>query len=88
MMTGVLAVLGLAWFAIGTVLTYGTLTELAMDKPARQALRRERMDRFHADAVGDFFRSGLGVLWVFAVVMVGWPYFLWWTLRGGASSGR
>jgi len=28
MMTGVLAVLGLAWFAIGTVLTYGTLTEL------------------------------------------------------------
>ena len=40
------------------------------------------MDRFHADAVADFFWSGLGILWVFTVVMVGWPFFVWGTLRG------
>ena len=86
-MTGILTVFGLAWFNTCTVLTYGTLTKLIVAKPPRQSLRREWMS-FHADAVGDFLHIGLKVLWVFSVVMVGWPYFLWWTLRGGASSGR
>ena len=87
MMTGILTVFGLAWFIIGTVLTYGTLTKLIVAKPPRQGLPREWMS-FHADAVVDFLHIGFKVLRVFSVVMVGWPYFLWWTLRGGASSGR
>ena len=64
MMTSILTVFGLAWFIIGTVLTYGTLTKLVMAKPPRQALRRGWRDRFHTDAVVDFLHMGLKVLWV------------------------
>ena len=62
-MTGILTVFGLAWFIIGTVLTYGTLTKLIVAKPPRQGLRREWVS-FHADAVVDFLHIGLKVLWV------------------------
>lgn len=80
MMTGILITFGLLWVVIGSILAIGTLTELLADRPARQAWRRERMDRFHADALGDFFCSSAGIIWVFTVVLLGWPYFLWETL--------
>jgi len=81
MMTGILVTFGLLWVLIGFILAIGTLTELLADRPARQAWRRERMDRFHADAHADFYRSGVGVLWVITIVVLGWPLFVWRTLR-------
>ena len=80
-MTAALVVLGLVWVVIGSILATGTLTELHTNRPARQAWRRERLDRFHADALADFFRSSLGVLWVYTVVLLLWPCFVWWTIR-------
>lgn len=80
-MIAALAILGLIWITVGVVLAVGTLEELNANRPARQAWRMERMDRFHADALADFFSSRAGAIWVFSVVVAGWPYFLCRSLR-------
>lgn len=41
-----------------------------------QAWRRQHMDRYHADAQGDFLRSEAGILWVYVVVLILWPWLL------------
>ncbi len=87
-MIAALVLLGLVWVVIGSILATGTLTELHANRPARQAWRRERLDRFHADALADFLRSSMGVLWVYAVVMALWPVFLWQTRREWRRGGR
>lgn len=70
--------LTLLWIAIGSGLAWVALREFhAPEKqPARETWRRQHMDRYHADAQGDFLRSETGILWVYFVVLILWPWFL------------
>lgn len=79
----VLTGLTLGWIAIGSGLAWVALREFhdPARQPAREAWRREHLDRHHADAQGDFLRSGIGMVWVCGVVMAFWPILFWRTLR-------
>ena len=86
----VFTALALVWIAIGSLLAWVAFREFhAPEKqPAREAWRRQHLDRYHADAQGDFLRSEIGMLWVFSIVMAFWPILLWRTWRqGGRTSG-
>lgn len=85
MIVKVLAWLALVWITFGSGLSWVALREFhAPEKQAaREAWRRQYLDRYHADTQGDFLRSERGILWVCTAVMVLWPVLLWQTLRKG-----
>lgn len=76
--------LALAWVAVGSILAWVALKEFhAPEKqPAREAWRRQHMDRYHADTQGDFLRSEAGFLWVYFVVLILWPWLLLRSMGG------
>ena len=82
--------LGSLWFVVGTVFT--VITMQALYTPERMAARQEwrsrTMDRAHADANTDFFKTNLSFIVVFLVVMLMWPFFLKGTLSTESPTHR